>query len=173
MKNDENGVTRDELLDNLSCGLTVYKVSARGEISIEYLNDEFFRICEYERGVLTPLMNDDPLFGIHDGDRAACSDTLDGIIRDRRGAELTYRYITGKGRIIWVNANFRVHSSDDGSMTLYCTCFDVSDEIETQRRLSDIIHTLPCGICVYSWDGKSCVRCWQTLILTRFSAATR
>ena len=92
--------------------------------------------------------------GIHPDDRERVRASVTFLLDNLSNYEMTYRYITRKGNLKWIRASMEVVRHEDGTATSYSTYTDLTEQIAAQRQLSDVVQTVPCGICLYRYDGK-------------------
>ena len=143
-----------ELVENFASGLVICEVNKERELKVVYISSGYCEIFEGDSATLTAQYSHDLFAGIHPDDREYVKTATDNFLQNLTEYELSYRYITSAGNLKWINTKMRVVRHTDGTATSYSTYTDLTEQYKARQQLSDVIQTVPCGICLYRWDGK-------------------
>ena len=152
---NERELTRrlSELVEHFGSGFALYHIDLKHNVRLQFVNDAYFSIFEETRETLFPKLEKSLLTGIHSDDLEAVREHQRILTEELRDHELTYRYITDEGKTKWILVRAQIARQPDGSAIGYSTYTDITAQKQDQERLSDLIDTVPCGICLYRWDG--------------------
>ncbi len=153
----EENARMNDLLGNLSCGIAVCHIDRENKLSIMYLNDGYFALMEDERDALSARYDENIVSGIHPDDMEMVSGNLDDLARTRRGHDMTYRYVTSGGKLKWIHVKTTTVPRDDGTTTSYSAYTDLTERMATEQKLTAIMETVPCGVCLYRRDGETLI----------------
>ena len=84
---------------------------------------------------------------------AVCRQIMDGLCENGRYT-VEYKMIMHNGTEVWIQeAGMRI-APHNGREAISCIIYDISEKKAQQAQLLNLIHTVPCGICLYRWDGS-------------------
>ena len=140
-----------ELVEHFACGLAISQIDRDHRLSVQYLSRGYCKMFEEDVSILMERSAGDRFFGVHPEDRGAVESAVNLLINDLQNHEISYRYITPSGTLKWIKVQTDVVRHPDGAATCYSTYTDLTEQKSAQQQLTDIIHTVPCGICLYHW----------------------
>lgn len=143
----------EAIMQNVDCGFCVCVLHQHGT-HIRYLSDSYCRMYEGTREQLLDRHMHAPRSGIHPDDVKRASEFMKNLFVTRKPDEITCRHKTFKGNWKWFTTKFNFVDDPEIGSLIYITCFDVTEQMQTQNRLRDMFANVPGGICLYRWDGQ-------------------
>lgn len=146
---EESNRELQQLLGNISCGVSVCTIGVNRVYTIKYLSDGFCSLLDENKEQLRQHLYESPAYGVAPEDQEAMLRFLYDCSQGPCSNELTYRYQTRTGRLIWLTLHMTVVADQTGHLTSYGTYFDVTTQMQVQKQLADVVHNAPGGVCMY------------------------
>lgn len=144
-----------DILENVECGLVVGLYDPKEtDILDEYFSRGFYKLFDVTEEYLSGRKEKDYICNVHPDDLADAERMTDEVKRGVKHAEGTFRYIFDSGQIRSMRVEANTVSHNDGTISIYSTFYDVTDQVQQERQLRDVIHNVPGGVCLYEWDGE-------------------
>lgn len=143
-----------EMVEHFAFGVSISEIDAEKNIKVVYVSSEYAAVFEEEDAALSGRLERDVFSGIHPDDREDVQSAVAAYLDGLGNSEVTYRYLTPRGNLKWINTKMEIVRHADGTATSYATYTDLTEQRKAQQRLTDVIQTVPCGICLFHWDGE-------------------
>ncbi|MCI2056378.1 MAG: PAS domain-containing protein [Oscillibacter sp.] len=144
-----------EMLQNVTCGIVVCDADAVHQTyHIQYMNEGFCSLFEGTEEELRARYEASLFQNIYPEDIKKAESILQRLIQSKSHAEGDFRVVFPDGRIkfIWLSIKAVIHT--DGTATTYSTYYNITEQVEQEQQLHDILNLVPGGVCLYRWDGK-------------------
>lgn len=144
LEQSENEVVRLEkaneekkkILNNLSEGVAVLCRTPDGITRVEFISEGFASMMKMTPEMIREAYRADVRGAVHPDDRELVDNGLSDYFKSgKEHTELTYRMKRGDGTYFWVKNSITQMESEGGVMKLYCSHFDMTEEIEEQEKL--------------------------------------
>jgi PAS domain S-box-containing protein len=145
-----------EMLRNVTCGILVSKTEIPSAKSvIHYMNPGFCRLFEDTEEHLRVRFKESLAVGFQDDDWPVFMRIKEEIAAGKKHTEGTIRYLFPGDRKKWIRLEVNmVLMPGEASTTTYSTFYDVTDQVQKEQQLRDVMRNVPGGICLYRWDGR-------------------
>ena len=138
-----------DILDSVTSGVCVLRMTDQDHLSIEYVNLQLFRMLG-----LKPLGNtieqigqgqdslvsayfQDAFSGVHPDDLERVKKTFRENFRSERFTIGNYRVVGANGRYFWIREDVALREVTPEGRVFYAAYYDVSGEVRLQQELSD------------------------------------
>ena len=126
----------DDMLANVSSGIIVGNMDPRdGSYSIEYMNKGFCDLLEGTEDVLKERYSQDLTYNIHPDDVDKAYGMAKKLAAGDIHADTVMRFLFPDGRIKWIHLDRNGIKRPDGTVDVYLTYNDITDERNTSQQL--------------------------------------
>ncbi len=136
-----------DIMDSISAGISVLRMSDSDHLSFEYLNRQIFRMLGFEdlendisgsrqaeNQVVSAYLKD-PLAGVHPDDFDWVKKTFHDNYNSKGFTVGNYRTLGANGKYYWLRQEVRLREVCPGYRVFYAVYRDVGDEIKLQKKL--------------------------------------
>ena len=143
----------EALLQHIASGIVVFEV--RGDLTFvpQYVSAGFCQMLEGTRLEVQQAYHNNPSAGIAAADSQRLLLELRKSYQTLEPIESTFQIATLAGRQKWVTLKLRMLKTAEGKRIAYATYFDVTEQMQIQGQLRNVINNVPGGVCLYKWDG--------------------
>ncbi len=127
---------KKKILNNLSEGVAVLCRTPDGNTRVEFISEGFASMMKMTPEKIMELYRKDVRGAIYPDDRERVDKELDEYLKGgKEHTELSYRMKRGDGTYFWVKNSITQMENEGGVRKLYCSHFDMTEEIEEQEKL--------------------------------------
>ena len=127
---------KKKILNNLSEGVAVLCRTPDGSTRVEFISEGFASMLKMSPEKIMEAYRADVRGGVHPDDRERIDKALCEYLNSgKEHTELTYRMKRGDGTYFWVKNSITQMENEGGVRKLYCSHFDLTEEVEKQEKL--------------------------------------
>lgn len=127
---------KKKILNNLSEGVAVLCRTPDGNTRVEFISEGFASMMKMSPEKIMEAYRADVRGGVHPDDKERIDKALCEYLNSgKEHTELTYRMKRGDGTYFWVKNSITQMENEGGVRKLYCSHFDLTEEVEQQEKL--------------------------------------
>ena len=127
---------KKKILNNLSEGVAVLCRTPDGNTRVEFISEGFASMMKMSPEKIMEAYRADVRGGVHPDDKERVDKALCEYLNSgKEHTELTYRMKRGDGTYFWVKNSITQMENEGGVRKLYCSHFDLTEEVEKQEKL--------------------------------------
>ena len=127
---------KKKILNNLSEGVAVLCRTPDGNTRVEFISEGFASMMKMSPEKIMEAYRADVRGGVHPDDKERIDKALCEYLNSgKEHTELTYRMKRGDGTYFWVKNSITQMENEGGVRKLYCSHFDLTEEVEKQEKL--------------------------------------
>lgn len=127
---------KKKILNNICEGVVVLRKKPDGNARIEFISEGFASLMKMSPERIIREYGANVRGVVHPDDRARVDEELEEYLKSgKEHTELTYRIKRGDGIYFWVKNSVTQVEREGGEKKLYCTHFDLTEEIEQKEKL--------------------------------------
>ncbi|MGN0670290.1 MAG: PAS domain-containing sensor histidine kinase, partial [Oscillospiraceae bacterium] len=127
---------KKKILNNLSEGVAVLCRTPDGNTRVEFISEGFASMMKLSPEKIMEAYREDVRGAVHPDDRELVDNALSDYLNSgKEHIELTYRMKRGDGTYFWVKNSITQMENEGGVRKLYCSHFDLTEEVEQQEKL--------------------------------------
>lgn len=141
------------LLQNIDCGVLIYKVSRGGRVEIEFANDGFCKMYGGSRDDVFSAFAQDSTFGVLEEYKKSVIDAFFNTVKTGESCETTYRAKVISGELRWLTLKTSAVKSVEDTQ-VYVTFFDVTAKTEASeaiRQSEELIQSACSFAKLFTW----------------------
>ena len=132
-----------EMLQNVSCGIVVSKISKeQGILEIQYINDSFCKLFEDTEEALRERIRTNPADMIAPQDLDKLHEIEEQLLQNCCHTEVTLRFLFPGERIKWIHIDLNTVGHDQDTATIYASYYDVTRQMQQELELKSSEHIL-------------------------------
>ena len=92
---------------------------------------------------------------MHPDDRKRVSQQVEKELAVKNEYQVEYRMAKKDGSYIWVHDVGTLSKDENGRQTVISVCYDISNRLEMQRQIQELVDNIPGGIGLYRWEKEN------------------
>lgn len=133
-KEHEERVQNEVFVNQIPSGIAIYELD-RGNVSLTYINDNFFKMTGLDRSACYEQAHKNVLYFVQADDIPTVEEGLNKISRTGRTAQVDVRLRCAHDTFRWFRLNLAVIARKGKKTTFYCNYTDIDETIKAHRAL--------------------------------------
>ena len=143
------------LMNDTPCGFCRMKIEQGKSAELEYINDGFCRLLNMSREEVVLRYGKNPIKSIYPDDLDEVKNALTEMYRNSGRFNEKFRLKFGRNDFLWVQVFGRIAMTETGERFLNLYIADISEQIEREKQIKELLDNLPCGAGFYEFSGDS------------------
>ncbi len=142
------------LTDTIPGGVAMLELS-KSAMRVIYMSDGICMLTGYDKPDYEALTRDNPLHFVFEEDLPFIQAKIGELLTGEASVSCVCRVHTKDGGFRYLDIRGAFCERNGENVIANIVMFDITEPMRLQQQLSDVVHTVPCGICLYRWNGET------------------